>query len=73
MNVFLRSCPMKIFTVMVAAFVCLAAFAQGHATYKEKEHIFATVGDGECAGHRLVGGTSLEVHLVGRNLNHRRK
>ena len=23
----------KIFTVMVAAFICLAAFAQGHASY----------------------------------------
>lgn len=33
----------KIFTVMVAAFVCLAAFAQGHATYKVKEHDFGYI------------------------------
>lgn len=33
----------KIFTVMVAAFVCFAAFAQGHATYKEKEHDFGYI------------------------------
>ena len=37
-------CAMKkIFTVMVAAFVSLAAFAQGHATYKEKEHDFGYI------------------------------
>lgn len=28
---------------MVAAFVCLAAFAQGHATYKVKEHDFGYI------------------------------
>ena len=33
----------KILTVMVAAFVCLAAFAQGHASYKEKEHDFGYI------------------------------
>ena len=37
-------CAMKkILTVMVAAFVCLAAFAQGHASYKEKEHDFGYI------------------------------
>lgn len=28
---------------MAAAFVCLAAFAQGHASYKEKEHDFGYI------------------------------
>lgn len=42
LNVFFGAMK-KIFTVMVAAFVCLAAFAQGHASYKEKEHDFGYI------------------------------
>lgn len=42
LNVFFGAMK-KILTVMVAAFVCLAAFAQGHATYKEKEHDFGYI------------------------------
>lgn len=42
LNVFFGAMK-KILTVMVAAFVCLAAFAQGHASYKEKEHDFGYI------------------------------
>lgn len=33
----------KIITALAAALVCFAALAQGHATYKEKEHDFGYV------------------------------